>query len=126
MGLYVPKMIKKTYHRCTVCIKKNEFNISIAVLHISGLLIYLEFKIKRQFLKNYQNTYDSTVLFKYIFINRIQLIEAANISAAFFLCRPMMKHNSCHNFLINFKTTFHALLLCIHICEIGCRKCKIK
>jgi len=31
--------------------RKNEFNKSIAVLHISGLLIYLELKIKTSFLK---------------------------------------------------------------------------
>ena len=32
------------------------------------------------------------MLFGYIFINRIQPFEAANISAAFFFCRPMRKH----------------------------------
>ena len=62
------------------------------------------------------------MLFGYIFINRIQPFEAANISAAFFLCRPMRKHNLCHTFKISFKTTFHALLLCIHISGIHCRK----
>ena len=31
--------------------RKNEFNILIALLHISGLLIYLELKIKNSFLK---------------------------------------------------------------------------
>ena len=30
---------------------ENEFNILIAVLHISGLLIYLELKIENSFLK---------------------------------------------------------------------------
>ena len=64
--------------------EKNEFNIVIAFLHISGLLVYLEIKIKKQFLKNYQKTYDSTLLFGYIFINHVQPFEAANISAAFF------------------------------------------
>ena len=34
----------------------------------------------------------------HIFINRIQPFEAANISAAFFLCRPMRKNNRCHTF----------------------------
>ena len=34
----------------------------------------------------------------YIFINRIQPFEAAKISAAFFLCRPMRKNNRCHTF----------------------------
>ena len=29
----------------------NEFNILISFLHISGLLLYLELKIKKQFLK---------------------------------------------------------------------------
>ena len=78
--------------------RKNEFNILIAFLHISGLLIYHELKIKKQFLKNYQKTYDSTMLYGYIFINRIQPFEAANIQAAFFLCRPMRKHNRCQTF----------------------------
>ena len=36
------------------------------------------------------------MIFGYIFINRIQPFEAANILAAFFLCRPMRKHNRCH------------------------------
>ena len=31
--------------------KKNEFNILISAVHISGLLIYLELKIKNSFLK---------------------------------------------------------------------------
>ena len=83
--------------------RKNEFNILIAFLHISGLLIYLELKIKNSFLKNYQKTYDSTMLFGYIFINRIQPFEAANISAAFFLCRPLRKHNRCHTFKNKFQ-----------------------
>ena len=43
------------------------------------------------------------MLFGYIFINRIQPFEAANISAAFFLCRPLMNHNSCHRFLNKFQ-----------------------
>ena len=63
--------------------RKNEFNISIAVLHISGLLIYLKLKIKKtNFLKIIKKTYDSTMLFGYIFINRIQPFEALNISSA--------------------------------------------
>ena len=37
---------------------RNEFNILIAVLHISGLLIYLELKIKKQFLKKLSKKYD--------------------------------------------------------------------
>ena len=43
------------------------------------------------------------MLFGYIFINRIQPLQAANITAAFFLCRPMMKHNCCHKFLNKFQ-----------------------
>ena len=38
-----------------------------------------------------------------IFINRIQPFEAANISAAFLLCSPIMKHNSCRKFLNKFQ-----------------------
>ena len=49
------------------------------------------------------------MLFGYIFINRIQPFEAANISAAFL------------HFKISFRTTFHALLLCIHISGIHCK-----
>ena len=85
---------------------ENEFNISIDALHISGTLIYFEL-IKKQFLKNYQKkTNDPTMIFGYIFSNRIQPFEAANISAAFFLC---MKHYSCHKFLNKFQDdiSFH-------------------
>ena len=61
------------------------------------------------------------MIFGYILINRIQPFEAANISAAFILCRPKRKHNRSHTyFKISFKTTFHALLLCIHISGIHC------
>ena len=38
-----------------------------------------------------------------IFINRLQPFEAVNISAAFFVCRPMRKHNHCHTFPNNFE-----------------------
>jgi len=59
--------------------------------------IYLPWiKNKKQFLMNYQKTDDFTMIFGYVFINHIQPIEAANISAALFLCRPTMKHNRCH------------------------------
>ena len=96
--------------------RKNEFDILIAFLHISGLLIYLELKIKN----NYQKTYDSTVLFGYIFINRIQPFEAANISAAF--CADQWESiTTVILFKISFKTIFHARLLCIHISGIHCR-----
>ena len=66
--------------------RKNEFKISIAVLHISGLLIYFELKkaVSQELSKR---TFDPTMIFGYIFSNRIQPFEAANISAAFFLCR---------------------------------------
>ena len=60
---------------------KNEFNISIVVLNISGLLIYLELKIK-----NCKKLMTLTMIFRYIFITNIQPFEAANISAGFFLC----------------------------------------
>ena len=43
------------------------------------------------------------MIFGYIFINRIQPFEAVNISAAFFLCRPMRKHNHCHTFQNKFQ-----------------------
>ena len=43
------------------------------------------------------------MLLGYIFINRIQPFQAANISAAFFLCRPMRKHNRCHTFQNKFQ-----------------------
>ena len=56
------------------------FIILIAFPHIAGLLIYLELKIKNSFLKNYQkNLWLATMIFEYIFINRIQPFEAANI-----------------------------------------------
>ena len=46
----------------------------------------------------------TTTIFGYIFTNRIQTFKAANyISAAFFLCRPMMKHYNCHTFLNKFQ-----------------------
>ena len=35
--------------------RENELRISIAVLHISGLLIYLELKIKRRLLRTIRN-----------------------------------------------------------------------
>ena len=38
------------------------------------------------------------MIFKYIFIDRIQPYEAANILAAFFLYRPMMKHKFLNKF----------------------------
>ena len=84
--------------------RKNEFNIFIALLHISGILIYLEFKIKKQFLKKLpKNLWLATMIFEYIFINRIQPFEAANISAVFFLCRPMRMHNCCYTFQNKFQ-----------------------
>ena len=79
--------------------RKNEFNLLTAVLHNSGLLIYLELKIKKNsFLKVIKKLMTLKCYIGYIFINRIQPFEAANISAAFFLCRPMRKHNRCHTF----------------------------
>ena len=43
------------------------------------------------------------MIFGYIFINGIQPFEAANISAAFFLCRPITKHYRCHKCLNKFQ-----------------------
>ena len=63
---------------------------------------YLELKLKSSFLR---------MIFGNIFIKHVQPFEAANNSAAFFLCRPMMKH-TCHTF-------FNKLFVCILICEIG-------
>ena len=93
--------------------RKSEFNILIAFLHISGLLIYLELKIKNSFLKIIKKliTLQSTMLFGYIFINHIQPFEAANISAAFFLCRPMRKHNHCHTFQNKFQDDISCTLV---------------
>ena len=71
--------------------RKYEFNISIDVLHISGLLIYLELKIKSSF-QELSKTHDSTMIFGYIFTIRIQPFEATNISAAFFF-RQATKNN---------------------------------
>ena len=42
-------------------------------------------------------------MFGYILTNRMQSFEAANTSAAFFLCIPMMKHYSCHKSLNKFQ-----------------------
>ena len=66
------------------------------------------------------------MIFGYIFINRIQPFEAANIYAAFFLCRPMKKHNRCHTLKKVLKTTFYVLLLCIHLSGIHCNKILLK
>ena len=43
------------------------------------------------------------MIFEYIFINRIQPFEAANIQAAFFLCRPMRSITTVIHFKINFE-----------------------
>ena len=61
--------------------RKNEFDILIAVLHISGLLIYLEFKNKKQFLKNYPKTSDSTI-FK--FISRRHFMHSCFVFLSYF------------------------------------------
>ena len=98
----------------------NEFHISIAVLYISGLLIYPEIKIRICFLRIIKKLWLSTRIFGYIFINSIQPFEAVIIYTTFFVYRTMIKHNSCQKLINNLKTTFHALLLCILICEIGC------
>ena len=49
-----------------------------------------------------QKTSDSTMIFGYIFINRIQPFEAANTLKAF-LCRPNIQHYSRHEFLNKFQ-----------------------
>ena len=81
--------------------RKNEFNNCFPTYFRAINLPWI--KNNKQFFKNYLKTYDSTMLFGYIFINRIQPFEAANISAAFFLCRPMRKHNRCHTFQNKFQ-----------------------
>ena len=50
--------------------KKNEFNIATVGLYVSGLLIYLELKIKSSFLRIIKKTLQFDI-FGYIFINRI-------------------------------------------------------
>ena len=90
--------------------------ISINTLHMYKLLEHFNccpayfrainlpwVKNKKLFLKNDQKTYDSTMIFGYIFRNRIQPFEAANISAVFFLCRPIRKNNGCHTFWNKFQ-----------------------
>ena len=57
------------------------------------ILIYLEIKIKNNFFRIIKKLMTLLMIFGYIFINLI--------------------YNSCQFFKINFKTTFHALLLCI-------------
>ena len=47
--------------------------------------------------------YDSSMLFGYIFTNRIQPFEVVNTSAAFSLSRPMMKNYNCYEFLNKFQ-----------------------
>ena len=55
-----------------------DFNITIFVLHILELLIYLKLKIKNSFLRIIK-TYDSTMIFGYILINRIQPLQLSEI-----------------------------------------------
>ena len=88
--------------------RKTEFNISIAILHISGLWIYLEFKIKTSFLR----------IINFTFYNDIWIYFHESYSTLW-SCEHLSR---CHSFKINFKTTFHVLLLGIHICEIDCKK----
>jgi len=58
---------------------------------------------KDQLLRNYQKTESLHTIIGYIFISRNQPFKAENISAAFFICRQMMKHNSCHKFSNKFQ-----------------------
>ena len=67
------------------------FYINCCPAYFSAINLYLELKMKRCFLKIIKK-HDSTMIFRSIFINRIQHFEAAIISAAFFLCRQMTKH----------------------------------
>ena len=67
--------------------RENEFTKSMAVLHFRAIdLPWIKNK------KQYQKTSDFTMIFGYIFTKRIQPFKAANISAAFFLCRPTFIH----------------------------------
>ena len=84
--------------------RKNNFNISIAVLHISGLLINFELKIKNSFLIIIKKLL-TTMIFGYIFTNRIQPFEAPTISAAFFF-----SFYSCHTFLNTFQVDISCAL----------------
>ena len=101
---------------------KNEFAISIAVLHISGLLIYLELKIKLSLLRIIKKLVTIQWyldIFSLIVFNPLKLQPSQHLS---FSADQWWSITTVLNFLINFKATFHALLLCILICEIGCNK----
>ena len=102
--------------------RKNEFNILIAFLHISGLLIYLELKIKNSFLKIIKKLMTLQCyldIFSYIVFNPLKLRTSQQLS---FCADQWESITAVIHFKISFKTTFHALLLCIHISGIHCRK----
>ena len=104
--------------------RKNEY-INCNVLHISELFIYLELKIKSSFLriiKKLKTLQWYLDIFSQIVFNPLKLWTIQQLSS----CADQWGSiTAVINFWINFKTTFHALLLCILICEIGCRKTTI-
>ena len=79
--------------------RNNESNISIAFPSYFRANNLLWIKNKKQFNKNYQTTYDSAMIFGYIFTNCVKPFKP---SGAFFLCRPMRKHTTVINFLIDY------------------------
>ena len=87
------------------CSGKNEFIVSMAVHHIPGLLITLH---KKSFLRIIKNCLTLQLYFHNTY-STLWNCDHLSITAVI-------------NFKINFKTTFHVLLLCIHICEIDCKK----
>ena len=103
--------------------RKNEFNILIAFLHISGLLIYLEFKIKKQFLKKLsKNLWLATMIldvFSKIVFNPLKLRTFKQLS---FCADQWGSITAVIHFKIILKTTFYSFLLCIHLSVIHCRQ----
>ena len=97
--------------------RKYEFNILIAFLHISGLLIYLELKIKNSFLKIIKNLwlYNAIWIYFHKSYSTLWSCEYLSFCADQWESIPAVIH-----FKISFQTTFHALLLCIHISGIHC------
>ena len=81
-----------------------------AVLHFLGRLIYLELKIKSSFFKNYPKTYDFTMIFKYISINRNQPFEAATSQQLFFVHTKKWNITAVINFKKNLRR--HIMRFC--------------
>ena len=90
--------------------RKNELNISIAVLHISGILIY--FDLKKQFLKNYQKEVLTLQwyldIFSQIAFNPLKLRTSQQLS---FCADQWWKISCCHKFLNIFQDDFSCALL---------------